>query len=372
MLRGLAAIAVVCFHLRGTFFVDRVPGTGMMLRLFYFATSLGDQAVMVFFVLSGFLIGANVLRSVQGHRWDWGSYLVNRFTRLYIVLVPALILGVLWDASGIGLTGTGGIYGGLLPNASISQAVLPSLRLPVFLGNLFFLQTIAVPNLGSNGPLWSLSNEFWYYIMFPMGVLALRPNSSVSRRWLYLLGFSGIAVFVGYSIARLITVWLLGVGVNFLPRFERLDVRPLCWIAFGFFCFAMVVSSKRPWLLHRALPNELWVGFASAILIYVLLQSGKPSSNGLYARIAVLLAGFSYTLYLVHLPLLVFIKALLMPHNRWLVDGWSLLAGLLILAVLLGYAWTIARFTEARTTELRGRLMVLCTRAGLVKAEATS
>jgi peptidoglycan/LPS O-acetylase OafA/YrhL len=52
MLRGLAAVEVVCFHLRGTFFVDRSPGSGAMLWLFYFLTSLGHQAVMVFFVLS--------------------------------------------------------------------------------------------------------------------------------------------------------------------------------------------------------------------------------------------------------------------------------------------------------------------------------
>src|ERR1700719_4818367 len=61
MLRGLAAITVVCFHLRGTFFVDRTPGGGAVLWLFYFLTSLGSEAVMVFFVLSGFLIGANVM-----------------------------------------------------------------------------------------------------------------------------------------------------------------------------------------------------------------------------------------------------------------------------------------------------------------------
>jgi peptidoglycan/LPS O-acetylase OafA/YrhL len=113
------------------------------------------------------------------------------------VLVPALVLGVLWDRSGIELVGSGGIYSGSVPNASILSTVLPSLRWPVFFGNLFFLQTIAVPSLGSNGPLWSLSNEFWYYIMFPLGLLALWPGRTAGRRWLYLLAFSAIVALVG-------------------------------------------------------------------------------------------------------------------------------------------------------------------------------
>ena len=370
MLRGLAAIAVVCFHLRRTFFVERTPGGGAVLWVFYFLTSLGSEAVMVFFVLSGFLIGANVLRAMSDRSWDWTRYLTNRFVRLYIVLLPALVLGGLWDGFGIRLTGTAGIYGGLTPNASILTSVAPSLRWPGFLGNLLFLQTIIVPTFGSNGPLWSLSNEFWYYIMFPLGALALSPGRSASGRWTYVLAVSATAVFVGYPIARLITVWLLGVGINLLPKFEVLNVRLLILPVIGLLLLALVLSYLHPGILHHALLSNLCVGFASALLIYVLLHSDERSTNGIYAKLAASLAGFSYTLYLVHLPLMVFIKAMVLPNSRWPVSQLPLLAAGGILAVLLSYAWIVSEFTEAKTDSVRSNIMLMLARSGFTSAEA--
>jgi peptidoglycan/LPS O-acetylase OafA/YrhL len=44
----------------------------------------------------------------------------------------------------------------------------PNYTATTFVGNLAFLQTIAVPIFGTNGPMWSLANEFWYYLIFPL------------------------------------------------------------------------------------------------------------------------------------------------------------------------------------------------------------
>ena len=370
VIRGLAAVFVVCFHLRGTFFIDRTPGSGAALWLFYFLMSLGNEAVMVFFVLSGFLIGANVLRAVFDQRWEWLPYLVSRSTRLYIVLVPALGLGALWDFSGITLTGPAGIYGGLIPNASISSSVLPSLRWPVFLGNLLFLQTIVVGTFGSNGPLWSLSNEFWYYIMFPLGALALSPSSNGGRRWICILALPLIALFVGYSIARLFSVWLLGVGINLLPKLKTPNVRVLLVPVLGLLFIVLALSYLHLGIMHHALISSLCVGFAAGLLIYLLLHSEEPSAAGIYARLGKTVAGFSYTLYLVHLPLMVFIKAAVLPQSRWSVDFPALMAGCVILAVLLIYAWMISELTEARTDSLRSRVLLVLARFGFVRAAA--
>ena len=65
--RGLAAPAVFAGHLRAFVFVDfqQAGQLGLFWKIFYFLTGLGHSAVMVFFVLSGFLIGENVARSVH-------------------------------------------------------------------------------------------------------------------------------------------------------------------------------------------------------------------------------------------------------------------------------------------------------------------
>jgi len=70
--------------------------------------------------------------------------------------------------------------------ASDSRKILP---LPA---NVFFLQTITVPVYGSNSPLWSLANEFWYYLLFPL--LLLAPQ----RGWLK----GGLLFAVALAIRR--------------------------------------------------------------------------------------------------------------------------------------------------------------------------
>ena len=74
-----------------------------------------------------------------------------------------------------------------------------------FLGSMAFLQTIYIPTFGSNGPMWSLSNEFWYYIVFPLVA------------WLGPARVFAIGKIVGLSILlahiMMLPTWLLEGGV---------------------------------------------------------------------------------------------------------------------------------------------------------------
>src|SRR3954463_10277531 len=72
--RGAAALAVVAYHIRYKFFLDysEVRSSDLLTHVFYAATAFGHDAVMVFFVLSGYLITGTVLKDVRGDRWSWG------------------------------------------------------------------------------------------------------------------------------------------------------------------------------------------------------------------------------------------------------------------------------------------------------------
>jgi len=170
MVRGAAALAVMLTHLRFLFFVDLgdAQNSNPLIKLVYFVSGFGHYAVMAFFVLSGFLVGGSVLRARMDGEFNWGLYATNRLTRLWIVLIPALLLGAIWDHLGLHLFGTSGVYGRLPGVTSLA----PRLSASVMLGNMFFLQGITTVTYGSNGPLWSLSYEFWYYVLFPLIVLA--------------------------------------------------------------------------------------------------------------------------------------------------------------------------------------------------------
>jgi len=176
LVRGVSALAVMLSHLRAFLLVDfgGVPAPGLFMKVFYFATGLGHQAVMVFFVLSGYFVGGSVLAGLRKESFRWGGYAAARLTRLWMVLLPALVLTL--AADWVGQRANPGAYAGGLNHVFMSgpTPVEPAALGPLaFLGNLFFVQTVAVPVYGSNGPLWSLANEFWYYLLFPLFAVSI-------------------------------------------------------------------------------------------------------------------------------------------------------------------------------------------------------
>ena len=180
--RGLAALAVVTGHARLFALATYSSGTAKSLWLapLYLLTGLGRQAVVIFFVLSGFLIGRNVLNAFSNGEWSWRAYAAHRLARLWAVLLPALVLTALLD---------------------MARGEWPDLL--VALGNAAFLQTIAVPVFGSNAPLWSLAYEFWYYAMFPLFVFLIAGTGSRPGRIAAALAFVAILFTLPPIICRL-------------------------------------------------------------------------------------------------------------------------------------------------------------------------
>ena len=56
----------------------------------YGISNLGHQAVIIFFALSGYLVGGSVINAIRRSEWSWVRYLTQRLVRLWLVLLPAL------------------------------------------------------------------------------------------------------------------------------------------------------------------------------------------------------------------------------------------------------------------------------------------
>jgi peptidoglycan/LPS O-acetylase OafA/YrhL len=116
-----------------------------------------------------------------------------------------------------------------------------NLTLGNFLGNLLFLQTILCETFGSNGPLWSLANEFCYYVLFPVSLGA--GLSCAKGRLPMAIPLAGLAVltaiFVGRDMLIGFLIWLAGCGVVFLHSRVKLRSR---LAAFGMLCFFPILS----------------------------------------------------------------------------------------------------------------------------------
>lgn len=303
LFRWLAAFAVVLTHVKHRFLVEwwadleSVHKHGAM-KAFFAVGELGHQGVVVFFAMSGFLVGGPLLEKWRASApLKMPDYTVRRLSRLLLVLIPALILTVLFDRIGYRVLGIEAPY---LAYRDFAEAN----KVSTFIGNLFFLQEIFVPPFGSNGPLWSLSYEFWYYFLFPAILITTYPKSSVKTRVLSGICAVVIAYFLFPKILIYFGIWLVGAGARlYQPR--KLPLPLFVYLAqFGFILFL-----TRAFL--RAAHNDTWVEFAwdylvtaSFCLAIFKIRSQSESKQIPLHKVHSLLAESSYTLYLFHLPFL--------------------------------------------------------------------
>ena len=237
-IRGLAALVVFLNHWRALFFVDysQLTHSGVAAKVFYAVTGLGHSAVMVFFILSGFFISSSVFRAIGTHRWSWTWYAEQRLTRLYVVLIPALVLGAGWDLLGTHLFSQTPIYRDTADyQLMLKHPVAQMDTVRAWLGSLFFLQGIRAPVFGSNGPLWSLSYEFWYYVLFPIGLLAVTRKSTLAAKIAYAAAALLIVLFIGKVISLYFLIWLLGTLLCLCPPSRLAASRAVGTVAGLFF-----------------------------------------------------------------------------------------------------------------------------------------
>jgi len=358
--RWTAAFAVCLAHTRAGVMVDYSAGMepGWLARAAYWLPGFAHSAVMVFFVLSGYLVGGEILRGLHRGDFDWRLYACRRLARLYAGYLAALLLGALWDRIGLHFFNSHHLYD-LRENfiTVITYPVSERTGLPVLAGNLAFCQTILVPTYGSNGALWSLANEAWYYALVP---LALWPccTAGPGRGRILALGlFAAGAWFVGGKILLYVTIWLIGLVPHALPR--PLWRHP--WLPAA--AFLLLLTAARLHLFPELTQwgFDLLVAGSFALLLNALEFQSRPAPGPAAWHRA--MAGFSYTVYLAHWPLALLIIAVFqqvlglgyrMPFSAAAV-------GLVVLltAFVYAYCWVLSRGTELQTPRIRDWLLRL-------------
>lgn len=157
-----------------------------------FFHAYGHAGVVVFFVLSGYVISF-VADKKENNLKD---YFISRFARLYSVVLAVLILVLMIDTIGQSINPT--IYQNYFRDSNYF------IRLIV---NVSFLQQVWFYNIGylSDGPLWTLGYEFWYYALFGF---TLFIEGKKKYFFLFLT-----ALLIGPKILLLLPVWLFGVWI---------------------------------------------------------------------------------------------------------------------------------------------------------------
>ena len=268
---------------------------------------------------------------------------------LYTVLIPALVIGATLDIVGSQLSGGETVYADRLHHLTLAG----------FLGNLFYLQNIFVETFGTNDALWSLTNEFFYYVICGVFLYALSKNRSMLQRIGLFALLGGIAWLIFPKILLFGTLWLLGLALRVLPLRRTL---PIAAATVQFLLTLLVIRVFFEWEWRDTLMAHYMVSLAAAVSFSLLVASlqARPSNDSRALPWLVrhpfnkFAADFSYTLYATHFPIIMFVIAVSETLFGWgwrsaYTGGWELALVLLLIVAVMVYAWLMFLAFESRT-----------------------
>jgi peptidoglycan/LPS O-acetylase OafA/YrhL len=367
-MRWIAAAIVALSHIRGMCWV----GTGSLhpanyaIKAVYAATSMGVEAVAVFFVLSGFLVGGgNYARFLHG-RFDVRRYGIDRLTRIYAVLLPVLVVVALLDIIGLNWSVTAPSYTGGNQLILERYGVFKAPDLLSFLSNLVALQDFWTPVFGSNVPLWSLSYEMWFYVL--AGALLFAGSAARHLRIAVALGAVALVLLLGVKFIFFLALWLIGVAAHRVSQSAFRGIAAARWAAVALLPLTMLASAQLHVVVElggEKLNPLLLLTAAACALILITWRHTDAAMLRRAGRVNKWAASFSFTLYLAHFPVALFVSAALTAvfarastdfsgFQPLSADGALTFLGSVGCSVLVSLA--IASVTEWRTDALRARL----------------
>jgi peptidoglycan/LPS O-acetylase OafA/YrhL len=307
--------------------------------------NLGRESVMVFFVLSGFVIAYTTEHKNQTPR----AYVLARCARIYSVALPVLLLA-------FGVTALAARFG--VQAADVYPLQKAWLYIPfhlLFAGEMWnFAET--PPWLL---PYWSLGYEVWYYVLF--GVLYyLRGATRLSVA-------AAVLALVGPKLWLLLPVWMSGVYLYHWQKTHAIDQR---LARFGWsLTLVLLAAFKAAGADHalRMLGIEIWpfpalqlrsadrflADYLVCVLVFVNFLCARFAGFGGLARLAGpvrALAAHTFTLYLSHF-IVISAWLALYPHDTSSAFD---IAALTLLVALVTVA--LSALTEGRKDWFRARL----------------
>jgi peptidoglycan/LPS O-acetylase OafA/YrhL len=281
-------------HYRGMFFVEYrlLPESqhNIFTQIFYLLTRFGEQPVIVFFVLSGFLVGGRAIENILNKDVNIKSYCINRFVRIFLPLIASSILVIIID---------------LVMSAPIPFGDI--------LGSLFSFQVIFT-SCSYNPPLWSLAYEVWFYIM--MGcimTISIRKKDGTNSIYAFLIFVICIYFFLILKPIYLL-IWLMGALAYLLPRenisYKKIKILSLIILLSISFGLSQSVSDSRSIKITLfSFLNDtnisIFLALITCLLVhYIITAVPKKKIEQQVEEIGSKLASFSYSLYLTHYPLM--------------------------------------------------------------------
>jgi peptidoglycan/LPS O-acetylase OafA/YrhL len=316
-LRGVAALLVVGAHIGFIF-----PITAPHL------VSMGDEAVGLFFALSGFLM-AHLYGSRPVTRENVLDFLVSRFARIYPVYLAAVVLVAMLSR---------------VQNLDFVQPIA---------GGADFVRHVFL--LGSSGVFWSIPPEIQFYLLFPVLWLCLAQPQRYSGM---IVGLTVVVVVdglvelpgPGIMLVSKLPYFLFGALAGMMHSYwgswipSTLTGISTLFLLAVFFTYRHIFPGFSPefWSLQSAV--------AAAVIVGLVARQPPIAADVLAAAPVRFLGKISFSLYLFHVPIMFLARLTfdgLMPEPALIVAT---------LFVAVAGAWFIHETIEAPGRRLLVRL----------------
>jgi peptidoglycan/LPS O-acetylase OafA/YrhL len=356
-LRATAALLVLLGHTRRAYFhyTEVLAQPGLFLKLFYFITSLEGEAVVIFFVLSGFLIGGSLFDSMQRGSFDLVRYLIARFVRIYIVYIPALVITEAVFLFGSLLLGDPGA-GHFRPLFSQQQMDFGGISQAIC--HLAGLQHFSCPAWEQNPALWSLGYEWALYLFAPAIIGLIVWKASLGLRLIGGVLVCAIAATICEQPSEGVfwfIAWFLGVASY---RVLRAGLVPL---PAGLLGLGLIIAGMAMRLLDAGV---LETGTVIAAGTALAIACRPIVAFPLAPRFFGWAAGFSYTLYAIHTPLLYLAVAIFQnigfPTDQGPPSPLAFMEFGVTSAMCLLAAFLVSLVSERNTGQIRAAMLRMC------------
>lgn len=358
LIRAVCAFLVCLNHAKEFILIDRQSSDNLVslsLRVFL---SLGSQSVLVFFFISGFLVGGRELQNLRFGTLNPSKYFFDRLTRLWLVIIPALFITYICNYLTCERIG---FYEYCIDSKSLnfqSMSPIESQGIKDLIVNLFFLQSFLGPEWGSNGPLWSLSFEFWYYMVFYSFLILLWKMHGRVLRWTY-VAIAVLIIIGGFYLLNLRwlnlgLVWFVGAlaggYTKELTHFRILSASrflPHIVLIFAILIFPTMIFNK-------LMPNSLSL-FPIMGAMFLGIYAMNPERNVVIGpfRIIIGLSNISFSLYAIHFPLLALLTAAVGSSQGLPLNFFNWLLVVLFSLVCVFFSFLFALVTELRLGKVR-------------------
>lgn len=339
-IRGIAALMVAIYH---------IPAWNSVLYDVPFLRN-GYLMVPLFFVLSGFVIYTTYSGRITT-AVEFGRFQFLRFGRLYPIHLTMLLLFLGLESAKFAAAHFLGIQS---PNSTpfVENSWL------AFVQQLLLIHAIGPTGHAEtfNGPAWSISVEFYTYLIFGLILLLTQRFHLVLMAAIMLLALAGLFYpAAGAYIAML--QCLLGFFFGCLTAFalKRLPRLLPGWLALSSLAMVIIYLQIKPYGSYDLLINVL-----SAVLILCIAGSADGVTKKILRAPALKwLGAISYSLYMTHALVIwgfIQVHRVLLKRPEISVHGKSVpqlslmeaaISYVLVIACVLLVSWLAYRFIEA-------------------------